>query len=111
MINNPSIYGTELRGYWLPLTIRRKDSIMLNNQNQNNNPSVGAAIGRVAIDMLKITVAVAGGIAVYKLAENYLSDSGCNCIGTGTGAVPALDTAGTTETAAFCCAERIESVF
>ena len=30
--------------------------------------------GKVAIDLLKIGVAVAGGIAVYKLAENYFGD-------------------------------------
>ena len=86
----------------------QKGTVMNTNQDQ----SVGRAIGRVAIDMAKIAVAVAGGIAVYKLAENYLSggDSGCNCIGGG--AVPALDTTGTTaEAAAFCATERIESVF
>jgi hypothetical protein len=84
----------------------------MNTNANNSNQSVGAAIGRVAIDMLKITVAVAGGIAVYKLAENYLGGDNSGCCGGG--AVPALDTAaGMTsgEAAAFCAAERIDSVF
>ena len=69
-----------------------------------NQPSVGAAIGRVAIDMLKISIAVAGGIAVYKLAENYLSGGETACLGCGGGATAGLpDYSGqvATEVAAF----------
>ena len=83
----------------------------------NTNPSVGSAIARVAVDMLKITVAVAGGIAVYKLAENYLSGSDAPCIGCG-GAVPEIGTsggtyvsAGSADAAAFCSMERVDSAF
>jgi hypothetical protein len=112
MINNPSIYGTELRGYWLPLTIRRKDSIMLN-QNANN-PTVGATIARVAVDMLKISVAVAGGIAVYKLCENYLAGSDTPCLGGGC-ATPSLPGDGAyatgSEAAAFCNMSSVNTEF
>lgn len=85
--------------------------------NQNQQPSVGAAIGRVAIDMLKITVAVAGGIAVYKLAENYLSGSDSVCLGcNGGNAVPEIGTGGTyvstsADAAAFTEMERVDSAF
>ena len=110
MIDNPSIYRTELRGYWLPLTIRRKDSTMLNQTaNNNNNPTVGATIGRVALDMLKISVAVAGGIAVYRLCENYLAGSDTPCIGGG--CTPSLPGDGAyatgSEAAAFMAADHI----
>lgn len=87
-------------------------------QNTQNQPSVGSAIARVAVDMLKITVAVAGGIAVYKLAENYLSGSDSACLGCGGGAaVPEIGTAGGTyvttsaDAAAFTAMERVDSAF
>lgn len=76
-----------------------------------NTPSVGAAIGRVAVDMLKITVAVAGGIAVYKLAENYLSGGENACLGCGGGATTGLpDYSGqaATDVAAFQSATSVE---
>ena len=87
------LYFGELRGSWLDLTIHRKEITMTQN---TQNQSVGSAIARVAVDMLKITVAVAGGIAVYKLAENYLSGSDSTCLGCGGGAVPELGTTGGT---------------
>lgn len=84
----------------------------------NNNTSVGTAIARVAIDMLKISVAVAGGIAVYKLAENYLAGSDSVCIGGCGGAVPEIGTAGSgtyvstsADAAAFTAMERVDSAF
>lgn len=86
---------------------------------QNNTQSVAGAIGRVAVDMLKISVAVAGGIAVYKLAENYLSGSDSVCIGgCGGAAVPEIGAGGGTyvstgseAAAAFCSMERVNSAF
>ena len=108
------LYFGELRGSWLDLTIHRKEITMTQN---TQNQSVGSAIARVAVDMLKITVAVAGGIAVYKLAENYLSGSDSTCLGCGGGAVPELGTTGGTyvttsaDAAAFTAMERVDSAF
>lgn len=84
-----------------------------------NNTSVGTSIARVAIDILKISFAVAGGIAVYKLAENYLAGSDSVCIGGCGGGVPEIGTAGgggtyvsgSADTAAFCAMERVDSAF
>ena len=87
---------------------------MLTNQNANTNPTVGATIARVAVDMLKISVAVAGGIAVYRLCENYLAGSDTPCIGGGC-ATPSLPGDGAyatgSEAASFCNMSSVNTEF
>lgn len=47
---------------------------------QEQQPETGwQKAGKVALDLLKIGVAVCGGVAVYKLAENYFGEDDCCC--------------------------------
>lgn len=63
--------------------------------NPDGTLAVGKTIGRFAIDVFKISLAVAGGIGAYKLVENYLSGETATAIPCN-GAVPALpETTGT----------------
>lgn len=64
--------------------------------NQDGSLAVGKSIGRFAVDVVKISVAVAGGIAVYKLAENYLSGNDSAALPCG-GAVPGIPESGSFE--------------
>ena len=61
--------------------------------NNDGTLAVGKTVGRFAIDVVKISVAVAGGIAVYKLAENYLSGDDSTALPCG-GAVPGIPESG-----------------